>query len=123
MVSVGFSVLSSLSLSAFPGVAHRDHSWCLVPIPAGLSAMFGSEADVDVDTDSIDRYNPSNLSWMEEYLQSQVRDGEYDLFANLAILKLCVEGCFLPGVQDSLEEVMLEFVSLSIAADTSSTRN
>jgi hypothetical protein len=85
--------------------------------------MFGSEADVDVDTDSIDRYNPSNLSWMEEYLQSQVRDGEYDLFANLAILKLCVEGCFLPGVQDSLEEVMLEFVSLSIAADTSSTRN
>ncbi|GFZ45285.1 Eukaryotic translation initiation factor 3 subunit K [Saitozyma sp. JCM 24511] len=36
----------------------------------------------------VDRYNPSNLSWMEENLQSQVRDGEYDLFANLAILKL-----------------------------------
>lgn len=35
-----------------------------------------------------DRYNPTNLSWMEEYLAQQVRDGEYDLLANLAILKL-----------------------------------
>ncbi|BEJ17134.1 hypothetical protein CspHIS471_0605350 [Cutaneotrichosporon sp. HIS471] len=36
----------------------------------------------------VDRYNPSNLSFMEEYLQSQVASGEYDLLANLAILKL-----------------------------------
>lgn len=36
----------------------------------------------------VDRYNPSNLSYMEEYLQQQVQDGEYDLLANLAILKL-----------------------------------
>lgn len=36
----------------------------------------------------VDRYNPTNLPFMEDYLQSQVRDGEYDLFANLAILKL-----------------------------------
>lgn len=28
---------------------------------------------------------------MEEYLQTQVATGEYDLLANLAILKLCVE--------------------------------
>jgi translation initiation factor 3 subunit K len=37
-----------------------------------------------------DRYNPSNLSFMEEYLQTQVATGEYDLLGNLAILKLCV---------------------------------
>lgn len=37
-----------------------------------------------------DRYNPSNLSFMEDYLQNQVATGEYDLLANIAILKLCV---------------------------------
>lgn len=38
----------------------------------------------------IDRYNPTNLSFMEDYLMSQVREGTYDLLANLAILKLYV---------------------------------
>ncbi|OCF33429.1 eukaryotic translation initiation factor 3 subunit K [Kwoniella heveanensis CBS 569] len=36
----------------------------------------------------VDRYNPSNLPFMEEYLNTQVREGDYDIFANLAILKL-----------------------------------
>ncbi|WVR06293.1 eukaryotic translation initiation factor 3 subunit K [Kwoniella sp. DSM 27419] len=36
----------------------------------------------------VDRYNPSNLPFMEEYLQQQVKDGQYDILANLAILKL-----------------------------------
>jgi translation initiation factor 3 subunit K len=35
-----------------------------------------------------DRYNPTNLSFMEDYLMSQVREGTYDLLANLAVLKL-----------------------------------
>jgi translation initiation factor 3 subunit K len=38
----------------------------------------------------LDRYNPTNLSFMEEYLGQQVANGEYDLLANLAILKLYV---------------------------------
>lgn len=38
-----------------------------------------------------DRYNPTNLSFMEEYLLHQVREGGNDLLANLAILKLLVE--------------------------------
>ncbi|KAK4685387.1 translation initiation factor 3 subunit K, partial [Tremellales sp. Uapishka_1] len=37
---------------------------------------------------NVDRYNPTNLSFMEEYLYSQVKNGEYDILANLAILKL-----------------------------------
>jgi hypothetical protein len=41
---------------------------------------------------SKDRYNPSNVTLLEEYLDAQVREGHYDLFANLAILKLCVVG-------------------------------
>ncbi|KAI9631948.1 armadillo-type protein [Dioszegia hungarica] len=36
----------------------------------------------------VDRYNPTNLSYMEEYLQAQVQSGEYDLLAYLAVLKL-----------------------------------
>ncbi|TYJ58881.1 eukaryotic translation initiation factor 3 subunit K [Cryptococcus floricola] len=36
----------------------------------------------------VDRYNPSNLPFMEEYLATQVKEGQYDLLAYLAILKL-----------------------------------
>ncbi|KAJ9100523.1 hypothetical protein QFC21_003566 [Naganishia friedmannii] len=36
----------------------------------------------------VDRYNPSNVGFLEEYLQTQIENGQHDLFANLAILKL-----------------------------------
>ncbi|KAG6813078.1 hypothetical protein H0H92_014137 [Tricholoma furcatifolium] len=36
----------------------------------------------------VDRYNPSNVSILEDYLYHQIRTGEYDCLANLAILKL-----------------------------------
>ncbi|KLO16985.1 ARM repeat-containing protein [Schizopora paradoxa] len=36
----------------------------------------------------VDRYNPSNVSILEDYLYHQTRSNEYDCFANLAILKL-----------------------------------
>nr|CAG8469244.1 7629_t:CDS:2 [Entrophospora candida] len=38
--------------------------------------------------DGVDRYNPDNVSILEEYLITQMQTGEYDLMANLAILKL-----------------------------------
>ena len=37
-----------------------------------------------------DRYNPSNVGILEDYLYHQIRSREYDCLANLAILKLCV---------------------------------
>lgn len=37
-----------------------------------------------------DRYNPSNTPLLEDYLYEQVREGRYDLLANLATLKLFV---------------------------------
>ena len=37
-----------------------------------------------------DRYNPNNVSILEDYLYHQIRNEEYDCLANLAILKLCV---------------------------------
>ena len=35
-----------------------------------------------------DRYNPSNVGILEDYLYHQIRSQEYDCLANLAILKL-----------------------------------
>ena len=37
---------------------------------------------------SADRYNPSNVGILEDYLYQQTRNQEYDCLANLAILKL-----------------------------------
>ncbi|PAV21982.1 ARM repeat-containing [Pyrrhoderma noxium] len=36
----------------------------------------------------VDRYNPSNVQILEDYLYHQIRSNEYDCLANLAILKL-----------------------------------
>ncbi|KAF7784462.1 hypothetical protein Agabi119p4_627 [Agaricus bisporus var. burnettii] len=36
----------------------------------------------------VDRYNPNNVSILEDYLYHQIRHEEYDCLANLAILKL-----------------------------------
>ncbi|KAI8995551.1 initiation factor 3 [Trametes punicea] len=36
----------------------------------------------------VDRYNPSNVGLLEDYLYHQIRSQEYDCLANLAILKL-----------------------------------
>jgi len=36
----------------------------------------------------VDRYNPSNVNILEDYLYHQIRMDEYDSLANLAILKL-----------------------------------
>ncbi|KAK2461783.1 hypothetical protein APHAL10511_006246 [Amanita phalloides] len=36
----------------------------------------------------VDRYNPSNVHILEDYLYHQIRSEEYDCLANLAILKL-----------------------------------
>jgi translation initiation factor 3 subunit K len=38
----------------------------------------------------LDRYNPSNVGILEDYLYHQIRSREYDCLANLAILKLYV---------------------------------
>lgn len=38
----------------------------------------------------LDRYNPSNIGILEDYLYQQTRSEEYDCLANLAILKLFV---------------------------------
>jgi hypothetical protein len=41
-----------------------------------------------IKADVVDRYNPGNLPMMEDYLREQMEQGEQDLLANLAVLKL-----------------------------------
>lgn len=38
--------------------------------------------------DSVERYNPDNVQVLEDYLATQCKNGQYDLQANLALLKL-----------------------------------
>ncbi|CAG7851527.1 Eukaryotic translation initiation factor 3 subunit K {ECO:0000255/HAMAP-Rule:MF_03010} Short=eIF3k {ECO:0000255/HAMAP-Rule:MF_03010}; AltName: Full=eIF-3 p25 {ECO:0000255/HAMAP-Rule:MF_03010} [Serendipita indica DSM 11827] len=43
---------------------------------------------IDTLISGVDRYNPSNVGILEDYLYHQTRTNEYDCLANLAILKL-----------------------------------
>lgn len=38
--------------------------------------------------DGVDRYNPDNVTILEDYLVQQLQNEQYDCLANLAILKL-----------------------------------
>ncbi|KAK0208578.1 initiation factor 3 [Desarmillaria ectypa] len=44
--------------------------------------------NIDYLVSGVDRYNPSNVTILEDYLYQQIRNQEYDCLANLAILKL-----------------------------------
>ncbi|KAH8088011.1 armadillo-type protein [Filobasidium floriforme] len=44
--------------------------------------------DINALISGVDRYNPHNVSLLEDYLDVQIKDGQHDCFANLAILKL-----------------------------------
>jgi len=43
---------------------------------------------IDQLVNGVDRYNPSNVGLLEDYVYDQARDGTYDCMANLACLKL-----------------------------------
>ncbi|KAG9047460.1 hypothetical protein FS837_002174 [Tulasnella sp. UAMH 9824] len=43
---------------------------------------------IDKLVEGVDRYNPQNVEILEDYLYQQMKQGEYDCLANLAILKL-----------------------------------
>ncbi|EIW73678.1 eukaryotic translation initiation factor 3 subunit K [Tremella mesenterica] len=84
--------------------------------PKTLSEWHNPSSRTDVIRDlihGVDRYNPSNLSFMEDYLASQVQDGSYDLLANLAILKLYQ---FNPQLSnpDVIINILLKSLSASV---------
>jgi translation initiation factor 3 subunit K len=51
-------------------------------------SSFGNYSISNGDTFSSRRYNPEHLKVIEEYVEEQARDNQYDLEANLACLKL-----------------------------------
>ncbi|EIN13514.1 ARM repeat-containing protein [Punctularia strigosozonata HHB-11173 SS5] len=60
----------------------------------------------------VDRYNPSNVSILEDYLYHQIRSQEYDCLANLAILKLYQ---FNPDLYNADVVVNILLKSLSVS--------
>ena len=58
-----------------------------------------------------DRYNPHNVSLLEEYLDVQIKDGQHDCFANLAILKLYQFNPNMSNVKVVIDILILALVS------------
>jgi hypothetical protein len=64
---------------------------------------------------SADRYNPSNVGILEDYLYHQIRSKEYDCLANIAILKLFAFFFFLfTGVHSWLPSFQISIQSRSV---------
>jgi translation initiation factor 3 subunit K len=45
-------------------------------------------SQIESSLQGIDRYNPNNIPVLEEYVQYQINERQYNLDANLALLKL-----------------------------------
>ncbi|CAO3613402.1 unnamed protein product [Cunninghamella blakesleeana] len=53
-----------------------------------MTTVIDRPENIQTLIDGVERYNPENVTVLEEYLESQCQSGSYDLMANLAILKL-----------------------------------
>ncbi|KAI9311722.1 armadillo-type protein [Dichotomocladium elegans] len=53
-----------------------------------MSAAVERPQTIQTMIDGVERYNPENAEVLEDYLAAQCKNGEYDLMANLALLKL-----------------------------------
>ncbi|BGP13527.1 hypothetical protein JCM10213v2_001453, partial [Rhodosporidiobolus nylandii] len=60
----------------------------------------------------VDRYNPSNVHLLEDYLQQQLANDQYDCLANLALLKLYQ---FNPSILSPSAALSVLFLSLAHA--------
>jgi translation initiation factor 3 subunit K len=70
-----------MAFTSFTDRAYRKsgiRGWCVIPSSSPLIYSYATP----------DRYNPSNVGILEDYLYHQIRSEEYDCLANLAILKL-----------------------------------
>ncbi|KAI8369332.1 armadillo-type protein [Radiomyces spectabilis] len=73
--------------------------------------MVNRPTNIESIISGVERYNPENLSALEEYLNTQCQNREYDLMANLAILKLYQ---FDPSL--AKEQVIINILAKSLTA-------
>ncbi|POY76484.1 hypothetical protein BMF94_0685 [Rhodotorula taiwanensis] len=66
-------------------------------------------AHIETLISGVDRYNPSNVHLLEDYLQQQLANDQYDLLANLALLKLYQ---FNPAILSPSATLSVLFLSL-----------
>ena len=69
-------------------VAPPTRTELIEDLVSGVGAFFAISSRSAVLNRLSDRYNPSNVGILEDYLYHQTRSQEYDCLANLAILKL-----------------------------------
>ena len=50
---------------------------------------------IDAILNGLDRYNPETTTVFQDYVTQQCEDRSYDCYANLALLKLYVDICFV----------------------------
>ncbi|CAO3596138.1 unnamed protein product [Absidia cylindrospora] len=53
-----------------------------------MTAIVDRPEKIQTLIDGVERYNPENVTVLEQYLDTQCQTGSYDLMANLAILKV-----------------------------------
>src|SRR5947208_3277514 len=82
-------IVHDATRSAFDPSIHPPDMVSLVEPTSNITPSSRSEV-IQQLIDGVDRYNPDNVSILEEYLATQCQNEEYDLMANLAILKLYV---------------------------------
>ncbi|KAG8904592.1 hypothetical protein FRB99_001511 [Tulasnella sp. 403] len=70
---------------------------------------------IDRLVEGVDRYNPQNVELLEDYLYQQVRQGEYDCLANLAILKLLFNHDLYNG--DIIVHILVKALTATPAPD------
>ena len=69
-------------------VAPPTRTELIEDLVSGVGVLFAMFSRSAVLKGLSDRYNPSNVGILEDYLYHQTRSQEYDCLANLAILKL-----------------------------------
>ncbi|GAA5882146.1 hypothetical protein JCM1840_002026 [Sporobolomyces johnsonii] len=77
-----------------------------------MLAQEGRPEHIGTLISGVDRYNPSNVHLLEDYLQQQLANDQYDILANLALLKLYQ---FNPAVCSPSAALSVLFLALAHA--------
>ena len=71
---------------------------------------------IETILNGLDRYNPETTAVFQDYVQQQCDDQTYDCYANLALLKLCVQSDAHPRISSllAIPTMMIEYSTFPI---------